>query len=956
MKTSLTLRGILCLFAALVASAHAQTIYNSYAISTLKATNNGALFFNTPYDVAAGSDGNLYVAATYDYTIWKLTRNTNNTWNASILAGSPGASGSTDGLGTAARFTYPQCVATDTNGNVYVGDSFNHLIRKITPDGNVTTIGSGPNVGYVTGLTVAPSGTIYFCDPNGLGTVGSGGAGRSSSASYYNGGIAVNTNGDIFSSDQLRHTIRKGSTIIAGTDGVTGSTDGVGSAALFNTPDDIALDGAGNIYVADTGNNLLRKISFDGTNWNVRTMAGVPGAQGSVNGSADAARFGWPTGITVDSAGIVYTAEVKNYLIRAAVFDGPTNTANIWTNTVNGKWEDGTSWSIGYPTIEDEFDYITNAATKAVLIDANTVATRPDSLTINNLLVAAPDNTINGLVLYNSGFSKPLRIKEQLAIDYGGVISITNGNLRVDLGLSVGYDSGNAALNIFDGGFVTSTASYIGYQSDSSAGHVSGLNAFWTNKTFLTIGAQGDNNGLLIENGGAIGSQTASIGKNGNNNAAVVTGIGSFWRNPGRFALGDTGGSGNSLTILNGASVYLGNAGLEIGGGGDANVVTISEPGSVLSTPGPILLTHPTQSTYNALFIGNSSTVTTSSLVVSNGNFVGIAGGRLNTASTLINNGVVFPLGTGEQNVTLHLNGGVHTFMNGLEVTDHAVVNGCGVINGPVTIDVGGTIQCDSGCAIIFNGPVTNNGTILPLDGTNVTFAGGLVNAGTVLTFSPPPPSPCLTITNGQIVNHADSSTYNITDGTNTVQFNWSSASPGHSGYFYATYTTDIALATSITNIDQVTNASTFSFKTNPFDYLGPVNDGDTTGIGQFTVLRNRSSQNYAVVRWDDVHNDGSISATWWFQSKPGVTNFNCGTPPVISVPVAVTNLVAHASPGNLGLNFLTQPQRAYTIQVRTNLTSGPWRSFTNFLGDGTSHDITLPVGSPQGFYRVLTQ
>lgn len=805
-------------------------------------------------------------------------------------------------------------------------------------------------------MTVDHNGTVYFTDANdGIGVVSGGGAGRIASGINYNGGIAVSTNGEIFTSDQLRHVIRKGSTVIAGALDVTGSADGIGTAARFNTPDDIALDAAGNIYVTDTGNDLLRKISFDGTNWNVRTMAGVPGMQGAIDGSADAARFGWPTGITVDSAGTVYTAEVKTWRIRAAVYDGPTNGANIWTNSVNGKWEDGLSWSIGYPTVEDEIDYITNDVTKAVVIDGNTVSGRPDSMTINNLVISAPENVINGLVLYNPGLGKPLRIKQQLAIDTGGTVAITNGNLEVDVGLSVGYDGGGALVSVYDGGQIFSTACYIGYQADSNAGHVGGLNAFWTNKTFLTIGAEGDNNGLLVENGGAVGSQSTSIGKSGNNNSVVVTGNGSVWRNPGTFIVGEANGAGNSLTIVNGGAVYVGSAGLQIGTGGDGNVITVADAGSLLSCPGSLRLTSPVQSTYNALYIGTGATVTTSSLVVSNGNFVGIAGGTLNTSSTLVNNGVVFPVGVGQETAMLHLNGGVHIFMSGLEVTDHAVVTGCGTINGTVTIDVGGTIQCDAGCTIVFNNTVTNNGTILPLDGTNVVFAGGLVNHGSVLTNSPPPPSPCLTITNGQIVNLADSTTYNITDGTNTVQFDWSVAGPGHSGYLYATFTTDVALATGVTNIDQVTNASQFAFQTSAFDSIGPITDGDSDGIGQFTILRNRTSQNYAVVRWDDVL-DSAINATWWFQKKTGATNFSCGTMPTNSGPTAVSDLVAHVSASSLGLNFLSQPQHAYTIQVRSNLTSGVWMSVTNFAGDGTSHDILLPITPPQGYYRVLTQ
>jgi hypothetical protein len=73
-------------------------------------------------------------------------------------------------------------------------------------------------------------------------------------------------------------------------------------------------------------------------------------------------------------------------------------------------------------------------------------------------------------------------------------------------------------------------------------------------------------------------------------------------------------------------------------------------------------------------------------------------------------------------------------------------------------------------------------------------------------------------------------------------------------------------------------------------------------------------------------------------------------------VPIAVSNLVAHVDTSNLGVSFSTQPQHAYTVQVRSNLSSGVWKSYTNFTGDGTLHEIPLPITPPAGFYRVLTQ
>ena len=144
-----------------------------------------------------------------------------------------------DGSTNVARFGTPTSVAKDAAGNIYVADSLNQTIRKITPDGVVST---------VAGLTATP-----------------------------------------------------------------GSADGIGSAARFNTPNGIAVDGNGNLYVADTGNNTIRKITPDGT---VTTFAGSAGSSGATNGPGNLARFSTPYGVMVDRSNTVYVADTFNNLIR----------------------------------------------------------------------------------------------------------------------------------------------------------------------------------------------------------------------------------------------------------------------------------------------------------------------------------------------------------------------------------------------------------------------------------------------------------------------------------------------------------------------------------------------------------------------------------------------------------------------------------------------------------------
>jgi sugar lactone lactonase YvrE len=206
------------------------------------------------------------------------------------FAGS-GTSGSTDATGTAASFSFPSGVAIDAGGNVYVADVVNQKIRKITPAGVVTTFaGSGAS-----GSTDATGTAASFGDPY---------------------GIAVDASGNVYVADQSNHKIRKITsagvvTTFAGS-GSQGSTDGTGTAASFNYPLGVAVDAVGNVYVADRGNNKIRKITPAGT---VTTLAGN-GVQGSTDATGTAASFYYPYGVAVDAGGNVYVADQSNHKIR----------------------------------------------------------------------------------------------------------------------------------------------------------------------------------------------------------------------------------------------------------------------------------------------------------------------------------------------------------------------------------------------------------------------------------------------------------------------------------------------------------------------------------------------------------------------------------------------------------------------------------------------------------------
>ncbi|HVU18450.1 MAG TPA: FG-GAP-like repeat-containing protein [Candidatus Didemnitutus sp.] len=246
--------------------------------------------FNSPSGIAVDTMGNLYVADTGNHTIRLIAPG----GVVTTLAGTAGLPGVVDGLGAAARFNGPAGVAVDSAGYVYVADTGNSSIRVIAPGGSVSTF-------------AGVSGAIGNID------------GVGSSALFFNpAGIAIDNASDIYVTDTGSHTIRKitpDRTVItfAGTAGVTGSTDGLGNAARFNAPAGICVDAAGTIYVADTGNHTIRLLT---ASQSVITIAGSAGLPGSTNGSGVAARFNAPRGVQIDSKGNLFIADTGNQTIR----------------------------------------------------------------------------------------------------------------------------------------------------------------------------------------------------------------------------------------------------------------------------------------------------------------------------------------------------------------------------------------------------------------------------------------------------------------------------------------------------------------------------------------------------------------------------------------------------------------------------------------------------------------
>ncbi len=525
-----------------------STMAGNSTAGNLDGTGTAARF-RSPMGLVSDAVGNIYVTDYYNHNIRRITPAGVVTTVAGSTNAPTGQFGYVDATGSAARFTYPNGIAIDKFGNLYVADANNLVIRRITPTGVVSTYagngssgntngpGTSATFNYPSGVATDAAGNVYVADytcirkitPAGIvsnfaGSVSPGisdGLGTSASFDCLDQ-ICSDAAGNLYAYDGCNHIIRKVSaagvvTTIAGT-GYPGNADGIGTAASFNGPTGIAVDAAGNIYVSDAGNVLIRRISPTGV---VSTLAGS-GTGAIVDGVGTAASFFNPYGLAVDPSGNLYVAEFfSGRRIRKITIAETVNTCagDPVTLTANG----GVSYSWSGPqAITNNVGF--NQTSSGLF--TTTITNSGACTATKSIYVGQTAQTWNGLASNNwfnsdnwSGGVVPDRYTQ---------VTISSGTAR-----SVS---------------ITSNASAYDLTINSSATFTIGTN------NQLAIYRNFTNNGSFIANN----SSVTLLGCNAANTVSSASGI-SFNNltidNPNGVLLGGSSNVTvtNSLTLINGA-------------------------------------------------------------------------------------------------------------------------------------------------------------------------------------------------------------------------------------------------------------------------------------------------------------------------------------------------------------------------------------------------------------------
>ena len=299
-------------------------------------TNRNVEFIN-PVAITLSPTGDFFMT---DASLIRQIKILGTNWVVTTIAGQPNTSGTNDGVNTSALFRLPYGIAADAAGNLYIADTANNSIRRLAPAGtnwvSTTIAGLGGTTSANSGSADGTNSGARFRHPN---------------------GVAVDSATNVYVADTDNNIIRRVKpagtdwvvTTIAGTGGPggtagpAGSADGTNGLAQFRSPAGIAVDSATNLYVVDSGNSTIRRISPMGTNWVVTTLAGLAGFTGPNDGTNSTARFTAPLGLAVDAATNLFVTDGNNTLRQVA----PSGTNWVVTTLAGANGLSGTSDGVG---------------------------------------------------------------------------------------------------------------------------------------------------------------------------------------------------------------------------------------------------------------------------------------------------------------------------------------------------------------------------------------------------------------------------------------------------------------------------------------------------------------------------------------------------------------------------------------------------------------------------------